>query len=49
MAIVILSRVLDLYSETGFHYGMERNFVCSWHKPNCRSQVSDLSLSALIS
>jgi hypothetical protein len=26
-------------SETGFYYGMERNFVCTWRRPNCRSQV----------
>ncbi len=37
------------YSETGFHIGMDRNFVCSWCRHNCRSQVIDLSLSALIS
>ncbi len=35
------------YSETVFHIGMDRNFVCLWR--NCRSQVIDLSLSALIS
>ncbi len=29
------------------HYGVERNFVCSWRRPNCRSQVIDLSLSAI--
>ncbi len=40
---------IHLYSETGLHIGMERNFVCSWCRPNCRSQVIDLSLSALIS
>ncbi len=28
---------------------MERNFVCSWRRPNCRSQVIDLSLSEMIS
>jgi hypothetical protein len=39
---------LGLYSETGFHIGMERNFVCLWRRPNCRSQVIDLYLSALI-
>jgi hypothetical protein len=43
------STTLGLFSETGFHYGMERNFVCSWRRPNCRSQVIDLSLSLLIS
>jgi hypothetical protein len=37
-----------LYSKSGFDYGMKRNFVCSWRRPNCRSQVIDLSLSALI-
>ncbi len=42
-------RNLGLYSETGLHIGMERNFVCSWRRPNCRSQVIHLSLSALIS
>jgi hypothetical protein len=26
-----------------FHYGIERNFVCSWRRPNCRSQITDLS------
>ncbi len=40
---------LGLYSETGFHIDMERNFVCLWRRLNCRSQVIDLSLSALIS
>jgi hypothetical protein len=30
-------------------YGIERNFVCSWRSPKSRSQVIDLSLSALIS
>ncbi len=38
-----------LYSETGFHIGMDRYFACSWRRHNCRSQVIDLSLSALIS
>jgi hypothetical protein len=33
----------------GFHIGMDRNFVCLWRRHNCRSQVIDLSLSALIS
>jgi hypothetical protein len=28
---------------------MERSFVCSWRRPNCRTQFIDLSLSALIS
>jgi hypothetical protein len=37
-----------LYSETGFYYGKEHNFVCSWRRPNCRSHVIDLSLSALM-
>jgi hypothetical protein len=43
--------VLDqgLYLETGMHISLERNFVCSWRRHNCRSQVIDLSLSALIS
>jgi hypothetical protein len=40
---------LGLYSEMGLHIDMERNFACSWRRPNCRSQVIDLSLSALIS
>jgi len=40
---------LSLYSETGFHIGMDRNFVRLRHRHNCRSQVIDLSLSALIS
>ncbi len=40
---------LGLYSETWFHIGMDRNFVCLWRRHNCRSQVIDLSLSALIS
>jgi hypothetical protein len=40
---------LGLYSETGFHFGMDRNFVCLWRRHNCRSQVFYLSLSALIS
>jgi hypothetical protein len=40
---------LGLYSETGFHIGMDRKFVRVWCKLNCRSQVIDLSLSALIS
>jgi hypothetical protein len=40
---------LGLYSETGFHMGMYRNFVCLWRRHNCRSQVIDISLSALIS
>ncbi len=40
----------DLYLETGLHIGMrEPNFVCSCLRPNCRSQVIDLSLSVLIS
>jgi hypothetical protein len=34
-----------LFRETGFHIGMDRNFVCLWHRHNC----IDLSLSALIS
>ncbi len=38
-----------LYSETGFHTGMDHNFVCLWRRHNCKSQVIDLSLSALIS
>jgi hypothetical protein len=29
--------------------GMDRNFVCLWRRHNRRSQVIDLSLSALIS
>ncbi len=37
------------YSETGFHIDMDRNFVGLWRRHNCRSQVIDLSLSALIS
>jgi hypothetical protein len=37
-----------LYSEMGFRYGLERNFACSWRRPSCRSQVIDLSLSALV-
>ncbi len=37
-----------LYSETGLHIGMERNFVGLWRRHNCRSRVIDLSLSALI-
>jgi hypothetical protein len=41
--------ILGLYSETRFQIGMECNFVCSWSRHNCRSQVIDLSLSALIS
>jgi hypothetical protein len=41
--------ILGLYSETRFHSGIECNLVCSWRRPNCRSQVIDLSLSALIS
>jgi hypothetical protein len=32
-----------------WHIGMDRNFVCLWRRHNCRSQVIDLSLSALIS
>jgi hypothetical protein len=44
-----LLHYVGLYSETGFYYGIERNFVCSWRRPNCKSQVIDLSLSALIS
>jgi hypothetical protein len=31
-----------------FHIGMDRNFVCLWRWHNCKSQVIDLSLSALI-
>jgi hypothetical protein len=31
------------------HIGMERNFVCSWRRANCRSHVIYLPLSALIS
>jgi hypothetical protein len=38
-----------LYSETGFHIGMDQNFVCLWRRHKCKSQVIDLSLSALIS
>ncbi len=41
--------IQGLYSETGYPIGMERNFVCSWCRHNCRSQVIDLSLSALSS
>ncbi len=41
--------LLGLYSETGFHIGMDRNCVCLWRRHNCRSQVIDLSLSALLS
>ncbi len=37
------------YSETGFHIGMDGNFVCLWRRHNCRGQVIDLSLSVLIS
>jgi hypothetical protein len=37
------------YSETGFHIGMDCNFVSLWCRHNCRSQVIDLSLSVLIS
>jgi hypothetical protein len=33
-------RTQGLYSETGFHNGMERKFVCSWRRPNCISQVT---------
>ncbi len=40
---------LGWYSETRFHIGMDRNFVCFWRRYNCRSQVIDLSLSVLIS
>ncbi len=40
---------LGCYSETGFHISMDRNFVCLWCRHNCRSQVIDLSLPALIS
>jgi hypothetical protein len=29
----------SIYSETGFHYGVERSFVSLWRRPNCRSQV----------
>jgi hypothetical protein len=39
---------LGLYSETVFHIGMDRNFVCLWRRHNCRSQVIDLSLSDLL-
>ncbi len=38
-----------IYSETGFHYGVERNFIWSWCRPNGRSQVIEISLCALIS
>jgi hypothetical protein len=42
--------LLGWYSETGgFHIDMDCNFVCIWRRHNCRSQVIDLSLSALIS
>ncbi len=44
-----LPKLQGWYSETGFHIGMDRNFVCLWRRRNCRSQVIDLSLSALIS
>ncbi len=37
------------YLETGFHIVMDRNFICLWRRHNCRSQVIDLYLSALIS
>jgi hypothetical protein len=37
------------YSKTGYHIDMDCNFVCLWRRHNCRSQVIDLSLSALIS
>jgi hypothetical protein len=33
----------------GVNFGMDRNFVCLWSRHNCRSQVMDLSRSALIS
>jgi hypothetical protein len=45
--ILFCNFALGLYSETGFHNG--RNFVCLWRRHSCRSQVIDLSLSALIS
>jgi hypothetical protein len=31
--------LLGIYSETGFHYGVKRNFVRLWRTPRCRSQV----------
>jgi hypothetical protein len=40
---------LGCYSETGFHIGTDGNFVCLWRRHDCKSQVNDLSLSALIS
>ncbi len=40
---------LGCYSDTGFHIGMDCNFVCLWLRHNWRSQVIELSLSALIS
>jgi hypothetical protein len=45
----ILLVVQARYSETGFHIGMDSNFVCLQRRHNCRSQVINLSLSALIS
>jgi hypothetical protein len=39
---------LSLYSETGFHIGMDNNCVCLWRRHNCKSQVIDLSFSALV-
>ncbi len=46
---ILHSLIQGLYSETGFHIGMHHNFVCLSRRHNCRSQVIDLSLSALIS
>ncbi len=48
-AIPLWLLLLGCYSETGFHFGIDRNFVCLWRRHDCRSQVIDLSLSALIS
>jgi hypothetical protein len=39
----------SLYIQSGIPLWRGAYFVCSWRRPNCRSQVIDLSLSALIS
>jgi hypothetical protein len=38
-SVTYLYSLLGIYSKTGFPYGVERNFVCLWRRPNCRREV----------
>ncbi len=46
--ITVTSSLTKIYIDR-LHIGMDRNFVCLWRRRNCKSQVIDLSLFALIS